>query len=174
MGKFLAMLLVFCAVVGGGFMYYQQVYAYYEEVAPNGETDVQITSMISGAPEPVIYDDFRAIDADSSPIRYRACFTTPASHAMLTETYVLDADAVPLTAPGWFDCFDAKEIGAEIEAGRALAFIGTQDIEYGVDRVVAIHEDGRGWVWDQINRCGEIVFDGNAAPDDCPPPPEGY
>ncbi len=174
MGKFLTVLLVLCAVGGGAFMYYQQVYAYYEEVTPNGETDVQITSLITGAPEPILYDEFRAIDADSSPIRYRACFKTTSSQAMLTETYVLDNEAVPLTAPGWFDCFDAKDIGAAMEDGSALAFLGTANIEYGIDRMVAIHEDGRGWAWDQINRCGEIVFDGNPPPDDCPAPPEGY
>ncbi|WP_324753031.1 DUF6446 family protein [Roseovarius sp. Pro17] len=173
MGKFLTVLLLVSAIGGGALMYYQQVYAYYEEVTPNGETDVQITSLITGAPEPVVYDDFHAIDADSSPIRYRACFNTSASHAMLTETYVLDEAAVPLTAPGWFDCFDAKEIGKAMEEGRALAFIGTENIEYGIDRVVAIHEDGRGWAWDQINPCGKIVFDGQPAPADCPTPPQG-
>ena len=174
MGKFMSILLLVCAAGGGALMYYQQVYAYYEEVEPNGETDVRMTSLITDAPEPVLYDDFRAIDADSSPIRYRACFSTTMSHAMLTETYVLNDDAVPLTAPGWFDCFDAAEIGAAMEAGSALAFMGTENIEYGIDRVVAIHEDGRGWVWDQINRCGEVVFDGHAAPEGCPPPPAGY
>ncbi|MFX0545262.1 DUF6446 family protein [Roseovarius sp. S1116L3] len=174
MGKFLTVLLLVCAIGGGFLMYYQQVYAYYEDVVPNGETDVQITSLITGAPEPVAYDAFRGIDATSSPIRYRACFDTSMSHAMLTETYMLDDEAVPLTAPGWFDCFDAEEIGAAIESGAALAFMGTENIEYGIDRVVAIHEDGRGWVWDQLNRCGEIVFDGNPAPEDCPTPPEGY
>ncbi len=174
MGKFLAALLLVCAIGGGALMYYQQVYAYYYEVTPNGETDVQITSLITDMPEPVLYDDFRAIDADSSPIRYRACFTTTMSLPMLTETYVLDEDAVPLTTPGWFDCFDAQEIGDAIEAGSALAFLGTENVEYGVDRIVAVHDDGRGWIWDQINRCGEIVFAGQPAPDDCPPAPEGY
>ena len=174
MGKFLTVLLLTCAIGGGALMYYQQVYAYYDEVTPNGETDVQITSLITGAPEPILYDEFRAIDANSSPIRYRACFNTTSSQAMLTETYVLDDEAVPLTAPGWFDCFDAKDIGAAMEDGSALAFLGTANIEYGIDRMVAIHEDGRGWAWDQINRCGEIVFDGNPAPADCPAPPEGY
>lgn len=174
MGKFLTVLLLTCAIGGGALMYYQQVYAYYDEVTPNGETDVQITSLITGAPEPILYDEFRAIDANSSPIRYRACFNTTSSQAMLTETYVLDDEAVPLTAPGWFGCFDAKDIGAAMEDGSALAFLGTANIEYGIDRMVAIHEDGRGWAWDQINRCGEIVFDGNPAPADCPAPPEGY
>ncbi|MFX0541654.1 DUF6446 family protein [Roseovarius sp. S4756] len=174
MGKFLTVLLLVCAIGGGFLMYYQQVYAYYEDVVPNGETDVQITSLITGMPEPVPYESFRGIDASSSPIRYRACFDTSMGHAMLTETYMLDEEAVPLTAPGWFDCFDAEEIGAAIESGAALAFMGTENIEYGIDRVVAIHEDGRGWVWDQLNRCGEIVFDGKPAPEDCPTPPEDY
>lgn len=174
MGKVLTVLLLLCAIGGGGLMYYQQVYAYYYDITPNGESDVQITSLITDTPEPVLYNDFRAIDADSSPIRYRACFTTTMGLAMMTETYVLDEDAVPLTAPKWFDCFDAKEIGAAIESGSALAFLGTENVAYGIDRMVAIHDDGRGWAWDQINRCGEVVFDGNPAPDDCPPAPEGY
>ena len=174
MGKVLTVLLVVCALAGGIFMYYQQVYAYYYEVKPNGTSDVQITSLTTGAPEPIVYEDFRAIDADCSPIRYRACFTTPLSLDQIRKTYVADADAVPLTAPGWFDCFDAKELGAAIEDGTALAFLGKENVEYGIDRIVAVRDDGRGWAWNQINRCGAIVFDGKPAPDDCSPPPEGY
>ena len=112
------------------------------------------------------------IDADSSPLRYRACFTTPMSTAMMTETYVLYDDAVPLNAPDWFDCFDATEVGEALESGQALAFMGTENIVYGFDRVVAVMEDGRGFVWHQINHCGEEVFDGNPPPPGCPPPPE--
>ncbi|PVA10064.1 histidine kinase [Pelagivirga sediminicola] len=174
MGKILTIILAVCAIGGGILMYYQQVYAYYYEVEPNGTSDVQMTSLSSGAPEAVEYDAFEAIDADSSPIRYRACFTTRLSLESASDAYVADQTGVPLTAPGWFECFDAKQIGAEIEEGRARAYLGTENIRYGIDRVVAIHEDGRGWVWDQINRCGEIVFDGQPAPDDCPPAPEGY
>ncbi|QIE45741.1 histidine kinase [Pseudohalocynthiibacter aestuariivivens] len=171
MGKILATAIVACALIAGAAMYYLQVYAFYDEVAADGRTDVQITSLITGVPEPVLYDGFHAIDASSSPIRYRACFTTSMSHAMLTETFVLYDKAEPLVAPNWFDCFDAKALGTALEEGRALAFLGTENIEYGIDRIVAIDEDGRGWVWHQINRCGAIVFDGQRAPDDCPPPP---
>lgn len=174
MGKFFAILLVVCALGGGALMYYQQVYAYYYDVTPNGETDVQITSLTTNAPEPVPYADFRAIDADSSPIRYRACFSTSLSHAALNDAYQADKDAVPLTAPRWFDCFDAQEIGKAMEDGNALAYLGASNVEYGIDRIIAIHEDGRGWAWDQINHCGSVVFDGQPAPADCPPAPEGY
>ncbi|MGK8235288.1 DUF6446 family protein [Roseovarius sp. MS2] len=174
MGKILAGAILISALVAGAAMYYLQVYHFYEEVAADGTNDVVLTSLVTGAPEPVLYDNFTAIDANSSPIRYRACFTTAMSHAMLTETYELYERAEPLTAPDWFDCFDAQAIGLALEEGRALAFLGQRDVIYGVDRVVAITEDGRGYAWHQINRCGEVVFDGQPAPDDCPEPPQGY
>ena len=154
-------------------MYYLQVYHFYDPVSATGTDDVRMVSLVSGQPEPVLYDSFEAIDADSSPIRYRACFTTTMSHAMLSETYEPYETAEPLVAPGWFECFDAEALGAELEAGTALAFLGQRDIQYGIDRIVAITEDGRGYVWHQINHCGEEVFDGNPVPEDCPPPPQG-
>ena len=173
-GKILSMMILITAVVAGFGMYYLQVYHFYDEVVANGTDDVQMVSLTSGQPEPVLYEDFRAIDADSSPIRYRACFTTTMSHAMLTETYELYDTAEPLVAPKWFDCFDAAALGEALEEGRALAFLSEKDVQYGIDRIVAIDENGQGHVWHQINRCGEIVFDGQHAPDDCPQPPEGY
>jgi len=174
-GKILAVIILVTATLGGAALYYLQVYAFYERVAPAGPGDVQMVARASGTPEPVTHDDFRAIDADSSPIRYRACFTTGLSLDALAEKYApYPGRAVPLNAPGWFGCFDAGEIGAALEAGTARAFIGEKDIEYGVDRVVAVLPDGRGFAWHQLNRCGEQVFDGNAVPADCPTPPEGY
>ena len=139
-----------------------------------GTDDVQMTSLVSGQPEPVLYDGFQAIDANSSPIRYRACFTTTMSTAMLTETFELYPDARPLVAPDWFDCFDAETLESDLETGQALAFLGQRDVRYGIDRIVAIADDGRGYVWHQINRCGKVVFDGNPAPENCPEPPNGY
>ncbi|MDX1780705.1 MAG: DUF6446 family protein [Thalassovita sp.] len=173
-GKLLAGFIVVMALVAGVAMYYLQVYAFYDEVAASGTDDVQLTSLVTGRPEPILYEGFKAIDSDSSPIRYRACFSTPMSQAMLTETYEMYDTAEPLIAPGWFNCFDAKALGAELENGTALAFTGQRNIQYGVDRVVAVTEDGRGFVWHQINHCGEVVFDGEPAPEDCPTPPEGY
>jgi len=173
MGKFLIILLLGCAVAVGGWMYYLQVYAFYEEVPETGE-DVRLTALGSGAPEVLAYDRFQGIDSESSPIRYRACFTTDVNHAKLSETYVIVDNAVPLVAPGWFDCFDAEEVGGALENGAALAFMGEENVQYGIDRIVAVHEDGRGWVWHEINRCGEVVFDGHFAPEGCPQPPQGY
>ena len=171
-GKILAALLVISAILAGGLMYYLQVYGFYEEVQPTGVEDVQLTGVATGAPEPILSQNFKAIDAASSPLRYRACFQTPMSEAMLTETYMVYENPVPNNAPGWFDCFDAQAIGAALEAGQATAYLGTANIHYGFDRVVAIFPDGQGFVWHQINSCGEEVFDGNPPPPGCPPPPE--
>lgn len=172
MGKVLVSFIVVSAIAAGILMYYLQVYGFYEEVTPLGVEDVQLTSVSTGVSEPILYENFKAIDSDSSPLRYRACFTTPMSEAMLTETYVLYDSPVPLVAPGWFDCFDAQAIGAALEEGQAIAFLGTANITYGFDRVVAIFPDGAGYAWHQMNICGEEVFDGNPPPPGCPPPPE--
>ena len=173
-GRILLGLMLLVAVVFGAVVYYAQVYAYYTELPATGPADVQLTARASGRPEPLAHENFRAIDADSSPIRYRACFDTPKSLEALSKAYLPYADAVPLNAPGWFACFDASAIGAALEAGRAKAFLGQRNIKYGIDRVVAVTGDGRGYVWQQINRCGRAVFNGRPAPEDCPPPPEGY
>ena len=163
-----AMLLI--AAVGGGVLYYQQVYAYYDTVAASPDA-VQLTSVSTGEAEPIVVAEFQGIDAISSPLRYRACFETPLSLAMLTETYQIVDNAEPRVAPGWFDCFDAAQIGADLRTD-AVAFMGIENIAYGIDRIVAIYPDGRGYAWHQINECGEVVFDGNPVPEDCPPIPE--
>ena len=168
MGQFLAGLTVFSALLAGGAMYYLQVYAFYDDVMPTGD-DVQLVSLVSGEPEPILFEQFEAIDADSSPIRYRACFTTQMSHSLLTETYEPVEKAEPRNAPGWFDCFDAEALGAELKAGTALTFLSHKNIAYGVDRVVAITEDGRGYIWHELNECGSKAYDGSPVGEACPP-----
>lgn len=171
-GKFLVMILLLCAVLAGGGMYYLQVYGFYEEVQATNEDDVQLTDLSSGTPEVILYDNFKGIDSDSSPLRYRACFETPMSQALLTETFEVYDNPVPNNAPEWFDCFDAQAIGAALEDGSAIGFMGTFNVIYGFDRVVAVTQDGRGFVWHQLNECGEAAFDGDPLPAHCPPRPE--
>jgi len=170
-GKILAGFIVITALVAGVSLYYLQVYAFYEPV-PDGGAPVVLTRL-DGMEEPVPVTGFEGIDADSSPIRYRACFIVTMSAAMMTETFEIYEHAEPLTAPGWFDCFDAAAIGAALESGAATAFLGQKDIEYGIDRVIAVFGDGRAYAWNQINECGAVVFDGARAPEGCPPVPEG-
>ncbi len=172
-GKLLAGFIVIMSLAAGIAIYYLQVFAYYEEVSATGVDDVQMTLLVNGQRETILYEDFSAIDADSSPIRFRACFTTPHSQAMLSETFTPYEGAEPLVAPGWFDCFDAKEIGRALEDGQAMAFMGHENIEFGIDRVVAVLPDGRGFAWHQINDCGTEAFDGKPNPDNCPISAEG-
>ena len=171
-GKVVAIVLVLSGAIAGGALWYLQVYGFYTEVQATPGQDVELVLMADGLPEPILYDNFRAIDADSSPIRYRACFDTSLSLALLTETYQPAENATPRNAPGWFDCFDAAAIAAELEAGTALAFLGRKNVHYGVDRIVAISEDGRGWIWHDLNDCGEKSFDGTVIGEECPPRPE--
>lgn len=164
--------IVVTALVAGILMYYLQVYAYYTEVEAADVGGVQLFSLSSGASEPILFENYKGIDSTSSPIRYRACFDTPLSQAMLTQTYATFPRAAPLVAPPWFDCFDAAALGAALESGIALAFLSVPDISYGIDRVVAVLPDGRGFAWHQINTCGAAVFNGEPAPEGCPPVPE--
>ncbi|WP_136441166.1 DUF6446 family protein [Pacificoceanicola onchidii] len=168
-GKLMAGAIVISALIFGAVVYYAQVYKFYEPVEANGLTDVLLTNLVTGESEPIIYDSFEAIDADSSPIRYRACFTTTLSLPMLTETFEPYEGGEPRLAPDWFECFDAEAIGDEIKAGTALVFTSQRNIEFGIDRVVAITGDGRGYVWQEINECGDKTYDGTPLGDDCPP-----
>jgi hypothetical protein len=164
-GKIIGITLLLSGLIGGIGLYYLQIYGFYEPVV---EQDVQLVSVVSDVPETIPFADFEAIDADSSPIRYRACFTTDLSLALLSETYVGLDTATPRNAPGWFDCFDAQAIGAELAAGTALPFLSRKNIEFGVDRIVAITQDGRGYVWHELNDCGEKAYDGTIVGEECP------
>jgi len=149
-GKLLGSLIVGMALAAGAAVYYLQVYAYYETLAPE-EVRIELTSKLTGRPEPVPAEDLRAIDSQSSPLRFRACFTLPLGRAALEAGFQAMPDAVPLNAPGWFDCFDAAELGAALEDGRASAYLGRAEIRPGADRVVAVFDDGRAYAWHQLN-----------------------
>lgn len=166
-GKVLGGAIVIAGLLAGVAIYYLQTVFFYEDVVASEDLEVLVT-LIDGEPDPILAENVRAIDATSSPIRYRACFDTPMSIAMMTETYELYENAEPLIAPNWFECFDAKAIGAGLKTGDVIAFLGVENIEFGIDRIVAVDGQGKGYVWHQINACGEEVFDGNPAPAHCP------
>jgi len=178
MGKFLVILILGSAILMGGGIYYLQVYAYYEPVtlsngpASPGTTQIRLTAQASGQPETVRVSEFEGIDANSSPLRFRGCFRVSQNLDELRETYVAYEGAEPLITPGWFDCFDAKQIGEDIESGTAIALLSEENFKYGIDRIMAVYPDGRAYSWHQINRCGDVVFNGDPVPDDCPPLPE--
>ena len=168
MGKFLAAFIVVCAAGAGAAIYYLQVYAYYEEVTLRPGLDVVLLPQTGEDSVAIVYDDFQAIDASSSPIRYRACFTTEVTRDELTQTFTVLQEQKPRIAPGWFDCFDAQALGAELEAGTATAFMSIKNISYGVDRIVAVTDQGNGYVWHELNNCGKKAYDGTVVGETCP------
>ncbi|MVO16717.1 DUF6446 family protein [Parasedimentitalea huanghaiensis] len=168
MGKFLAMLILVCAVGAGAGMYYLQVYHYYEEVELTPGQDVVLVPQGGDEGVAIAYSDFQAIDASSSPIRYRACFTSSLSREELAQIYTVSDQHQPRIAPGWFDCFDAQAIGAALEAGTATAFLSVKNIKHGYDRIVAVTDEGMGYVWHDSNNCGKKAYDGTVIGETCP------
>ena len=149
-GKLIGGFIALSGLIAGVAIYYLQVYGFYDEVAPE-DLEISLTLAATGELEALEASEVQAIDGDSSPLKFRACFKTSVENAVLRETYVAAEKPVPLTAPGWFDCFDAEAIGAALEAGQAQAYLGLAEVRDGVDRVVAIMEDGRGFAWHQLN-----------------------
>ena len=164
-GRIAAAAIVLAALVFGAALYWFQVYAYYDRI-DGGEV---VLTTRDGAAVTVPTEGLTAIDADSSPLRYRACF----SHDLDAADYAPDPDAEPLNGPSWFSCYDAGEVDAALRSGEAVAVMGTANVTYGVDRVAALWLD-RGVMWHRLNPCGEAVYAGKEAPAGCPPPPEEY
>lgn len=143
--------MMLTALIVGGFVWYAAERAYYEPVSFRPGAEIQLVPLAGTAPEPIVVNGIEGIDAESSPIKFRACFTTPLSLAILTETYKAYPAAEPLNAPRGFDCFDAEAIEKALESGEALAFLSEPEIRPGVDRVVAVFSDGRAYAWQQLN-----------------------
>lgn len=150
-GRIAAGVIVISALLTGAAVYYLQEYAYYTEATFTPGAEIVLTPIESDQPEVILAESIDGIDADSSPLRFRACFRTPLTQAMLSETYRAYEGAEPLNAPSWFDCFDAAAIGAALEKGEALAFLSQSEVAPDVDRVVAVFADGRAFAWHQLN-----------------------
>jgi hypothetical protein len=149
-GKIVGGFIVLTALLAGGAIYYLQEYAYYQPVAFTKGDEIELTAL-SGVPEAIPVTGLQGIDATSSPLRFRACFVTALDQPTLTEAYKVYDKAEPLNAPSWFDCFDAAKIGAALESGEAIAFLGQAEIAPQIDRVVAVFADGRAFAWHQVN-----------------------
>lgn len=143
--------IVIVAALAGAMLWYTAERAYYLPASFTKGQEIRLVSVTSDQPEPILVEGIEGIDADSSPIKFRACFTTPHSLAMLTETYRIYDGAEPLIAPSNFPCFDAESIGTALESGEAVAFLSEPEIHKGVDRVVAVFPDGRAFAWQQLN-----------------------
>ncbi|KAA8612918.1 DUF6446 family protein [Salipiger aestuarii] len=167
-GKLLGIFIIVTALIFGAAVYYFQVFHYYETVVDDAG-EVFLTPLDGTEPRHIPYADFEGIDATSSPIRYRGCFTTPETVQSLDARFERYEGAEPRNAPFWFGCFDSEAIGLLIETGEAHVYAARRNVEYGIDRVVAVANDGRGWIWEEINECGDKAYDGTPLGEDCPP-----
>lgn len=144
-GRIPALVLIAAAVAAGIGVWYAQEYGFYDRLDPSAAA---LTVIADGKPVALATDGVEAIDASSSPIRWRACFH-------LTEPLPADAQPfagpTPLIAPGWFSCFDAGRIGADLASGAARAYLSQPEIRPDVDRVIAVYPDGRAFGWHQFN-----------------------
>jgi hypothetical protein len=150
-GKLVAGFIVIVALAAGAAIYWLQEYAFYTPAKFQPGAEIDLTLLETGVPEPILAEDVQGIDATSSPLRFRACFHTPMSQAMLTETYKVYEGATPLNGPTWFDCFDAGAISKALETGEAIAFLSQANIAPQIDRVIAVFPDGRAYAWHQVS-----------------------
>lgn len=140
-GKRVVTLLLLALAAFGAALYYTQFHAYYEEVT--GLTSLEV----AGRAIPV--SDYTGIDADTSPNKLRGCFKTdPAAF----EGAPAARDPQPLVAPGWFDCFQAETLAADLAAGNATAYLAGDETPegatgYEIHRMIAVYPDGRAYLW---------------------------
>ncbi len=165
-GKIAAGGIIVASALAGFGIWYTQTYAYH--VPGPVQDQITLTTLLA---ETVQLDvtDYTAIRSESSPLGFRACFTLAEPPMGFTETYDRPADTGPTIAPGWFDCYDARQIGEDIGAREAIALMGTKNIAYGIDRIIALYPDGTGFAWHQLNNCGRKSYDGSAVGEECPP-----
>lgn len=139
-GRIFVILLLGFTAAFAGWLWYAQVYAKYEV------TDGQTTVLAGGVERPVA--DYRGIDSVTSPLKRRGCFTVEL--AAFADLPTAEAPT-PLSAPGWFDCFDYGALTLDIAAGRATAYLAAQLERNAADRIIAIYPDGRAYEWRQLN-----------------------
>lgn len=147
-GRVVILGMVALALVAGAVIYWLQVYAYYHAVTFAPGHEMTLTPEGGGAPVAIAVRDIEGIDAESSPLRFRACFTVDPDAVSGFTAY---EKPTPLIGPGWFSCYDAAAIGEALEKGGARAFLSQHDVHPGVDRVVAVFPDGRAYAWHQLN-----------------------
>ena len=139
-GKIMAGGLVLFTLIFGGFLWYAQFYAYYDEV--NGLTSVEV------AGQTIAVSDYVGLDGDSSGLKLRGCFVVDVADF---DGVALAEAPVPATPPNWFSCFDVVQITADVESGVATSYMAAKEDMDGLDRVIAVYPDGRAYMWRQLN-----------------------
>lgn len=139
-GKIMVSGLALFTLIFGGFLWYAQFYAYYNEV--NGLPSVQVEGRT------LAVSDYIGLDGESSGLKLRGCFTVDAADF---EGVALAEAPVPATPPHWYSCFDVEQLTADVESGAAMSYMAAKEDMDGLDRVIAVYPDGRAFMWRQLN-----------------------
>ncbi|PCH93309.1 MAG: hypothetical protein COB84_09650 [Rhodobacteraceae bacterium] len=158
-GKIIITAMLTFAVVAGIGLWYSIERAYYTRV--------------SGVTHVIAYGDsfavsnYTGIDADTSPLKMRACFDVDWDYIPTTQ---YKDEATPLRAPRFFKCFDAGQMTQDLARDKATAILANENTPYGFNTYIAQYPDGKAYMWRQINACGEAKFSGDDLPEGCPAP----
>jgi len=146
-GKIIAIAIIAITAAFAGALWYAQTRAYFTTL---DQADLVVT-LPAGDAVALAHTAFQGIDAASSPLRFRGCFMLGAEGLALVARAAPHPDPTPLVAPDWFGCFDARAIDEALTNAEAVAIMSVHEIARGVDRVMAIFPDGRGYAWHQLN-----------------------
>ena len=91
---------------------------------------------------------YTGIDSSSSGLKLRECFKV---NKINSEDFKVYETPTPLKAPFWFRCFDAETIEKDLYNNKAVAFLSKKEEFDGIDKVIALYPDGRGYQWRQLN-----------------------
>ena len=73
-GKIMVISILLTSFIAGATMYYLQVYGFYQRVNVEQSKGISLVNLSTQEPEKIQVVNFQGIDANSSPIRFRACF----------------------------------------------------------------------------------------------------
>ena len=139
-GRVFGIAFVAFAVIFGAGLYYSLVYAYYEKVDGLAEISVQ--------GQTIAVSEYEGLDATSSGLKLRGCFTVDPA---VFDKLEVATKPVPLSAPKWFKCYNVGDIQQDLDAGNAVAYLAAENEKDGIDRFVAVYPDGRAYQWRQLN-----------------------
>ena len=146
-GRRVAIAIIAITAGFAGALWYAQTRAYFETL---DRADLVVTTP-AGDQVALAHTGFEGIDAASSPLRFRGCFTLDAAGLARVAAAAPHPDPTPLIAPDWFACFDAETLTRDLAGGAARAVMSVHEIQRGIDRVIAAYPDGRGYAWHQLN-----------------------
>ncbi len=150
-GRIAVALLGTSVVLAGALLWYLQRFEQYTEYA-GAELGFGPILVLPEDGSILNIVDIRGIKGNASPLKFRACFQAVRSDFQIIAASEAYDDPTPLIGPQWFDCFDAKALGRDLETGDAKAILLRQNIATDIDQVAAFYKDGRGFAWHQFNR----------------------